>query len=31
MNTDRQIKIIFQNDGKKLNDILRQILISKAR
>ena len=31
MTTQKEIKVIFSTNGKSLSDILKQILISKAR
>ncbi len=31
MKNDTQVKFIFTNNGKKLNEILKQILINKTR
>ncbi len=31
MTTNREVKMVFAINGKTLNDILKQILVSKAR
>jgi len=31
MKNDTQVKFIFTNNGKNLNEILKQILINKTR
>lgn len=31
MTTEKEVKVVFAANGKSLNEILRKILISKAR